>query len=59
VWDVDGTGLQRIVDPALAAALLDKVNKFNLATSVKAIPIVAVLACLPNALVLLERTLPN
>lgn len=30
MWDVDGTGIQKIDDPTLAAALFDKVNKANI-----------------------------
>lgn len=33
MWDVDGTGLQKIRDPALAARLRDKVNAFNAQTA--------------------------
>jgi len=33
VWDVDGSGLQQIADPALAATLRAKVNAFNARTA--------------------------
>lgn len=32
MWDVEGAGLQRIEDPALADRLRDKVNAFNTRT---------------------------
>lgn len=33
MWDVDGAGIQKIADPALAAALRAKVNAFNARTA--------------------------
>lgn len=33
MWDVDGSGLQQIDDPALAATLRAKVNAFNVRTA--------------------------
>lgn len=33
MWDVEGAGLQRIEDAALAARLRDKVNAFNARTA--------------------------
>ena len=49
MWDVDGTGLQVIGDSTLAAALLEKVNRFNLVTASQAVALTALLALTPRA----------
>lgn len=33
LWDVDGTGMQKIDDPTLAQAFVEKVNSFNIDTA--------------------------
>jgi len=43
LWDVAGVGLEK-APPDVAQALLDKTNRFNLATGLKAIAFTAVFA---------------
>ena len=45
---MDGTGLQRIEDPALANKILEKVNAFNAKSFLQAIATTAVLATIPE-----------
>jgi len=48
LWDVDGTGLQKIDDPTLARAFLDKVNDYNFRQALQCTLIVGVYAALPQ-----------
>ena len=48
MWDVDGTGLQRIAAPALAQAILDKVNAFNVKSAAQSVAAAALLAAAPD-----------
>lgn len=47
MWDVDGTGIQEIEDPTLAAKLLEKVNKANIGFGAVSAAITAVFCLLP------------
>lgn len=47
MWDVDGSGIQTIDDPAVAARLRDKVNAFNLKTGVYVAVATLIYAALP------------
>lgn len=49
MWDVDGKGMRKIEDPAVARALLDKVNRFNLVSFVQVATCVSVFALLPQS----------
>jgi len=47
LWDVDGSGLRRIEDVSVAAALRSKVNSFNLKVGAGAVCAALVLAAAP------------
>mgnify|MGYP006889521535 CR=1 FL=1 len=47
LWDVDGSGLQKIEDVNLATSLLRKTNAMNKAIGVKAVSLTAALALAP------------
>jgi len=49
MWDVDGKGMSKIEDPAVARALLDKVNQFNLVSFVQVATCVSIFALLPQS----------
>ena len=49
LWDIDGSGLQRIEDDSIASAILRKTNTMNFQIGAKAIVITAVLTTLPEA----------
>lgn len=48
LWDVDGSGLQKIQDTNVATAILRKTNAMNKEIGVKAVSLTAVLATVPT-----------
>jgi hypothetical protein len=50
LWDVDGSGLQKIQDTGLATAILRKTNEMNKAIGIKAVSLTVILAVAPTVL---------
>ena len=48
MWDVDGSGLQKIEDTSLATSILRRTNAMNKAIGVKAVSLTAALALAPT-----------
>ena len=48
LWDVDGSGMQRIEDDSLAGRLLEKTNNMNTKIGLKGIAGTAVLTLIPE-----------